>query len=42
MICQWNTIRDKEIYFRWEIYRLNNIKKDRELNNKKSSVPIKK
>jgi hypothetical protein len=42
MICQWNAIRDKEIYFRREIYRLNNIKKDRELNNKKSCIPIKK
>jgi hypothetical protein len=35
MICEWNAIREKEIYFRREIYRLNNIKKDRELNNKK-------
>ena len=35
-------IREKELYFRWELYRLNNIKKDRELNNKKFSIPIKK
>jgi hypothetical protein len=42
MTCQLSTIREKELYFRWELYRLNNIKKDRELYNKKSSVPIKK
>jgi hypothetical protein len=42
MICEWNAIREKEIYFRREIYRLNNIKKDRELNSKKFSVSIKK
>jgi hypothetical protein len=42
MIYEWNVIREKEIYFRREIYRLNNIKKDRELNSKKFSVPIKK
>jgi hypothetical protein len=42
MICQWSTIREKELYFRRELYKLNNIKKDRELNNKKSSIPIKK
>jgi hypothetical protein len=42
MICEWNAIREKEIYFRREIYILNNIKKDRELNSKKFSVPIKK
>ena len=42
MLCEWNAIREKEIYFRQELYRLNNIKKDRELHNKKSSVPTKK
>ena len=42
MICQWAAIRKKELYFRRELYRLNNIKKDRELNNKKFSIPIKK
>ena len=42
MICQWSAIREKELYFRRELYRLNNIKKDRELNNKKSNIPIKK
>jgi len=42
MICQWAAIREKELYFRRELYRLNNIKKDRELNNKKLSIPIKK
>ena len=42
MLCEWNAIREKEIYFRQELSRLNNIKKDRELNNKKSSVTIKK
>ena len=42
MICHWAAIREKELYFRWEIYRLNNIKKDRELNTKKFSNPIKK
>jgi hypothetical protein len=35
-IYEWNAIREKEMYFRREIYRLNNIKKDRELNNKKN------
>ena len=42
MIYQWATIRENELYFRQELYRLNNIKKDRELNNKKFSIPIKK
>jgi hypothetical protein len=42
MICEWNAIREKEIYFRRQIYRLNNIKQERELNSKKFSVPIKK
>ena len=32
-------MRKKELYFRRELYRLNNIKKDRELNNKKFSIP---
>ena len=42
MICQWAATREKELYFRRELYRLNNIKKDRELNAKKFSIPIKK
>ena len=42
MICQWAAIRENELYFRRELYRLNNIKKDRELNAKKFSIPIKK
>jgi hypothetical protein len=42
MICEWNAIREKEFYFGRQIYRLNNIKQDRELNSKKISVPIKK
>ena len=29
MICQWSATREKELYFRRELYRLNNIKKDR-------------
>jgi hypothetical protein len=35
MICEWNAIREKEIYFRRQIYRLNNIKEERELKSKK-------
>ena len=27
MLCEWSAIREKEIYFRREIYRLNKIKK---------------
>ena len=42
MICQWAAIREKELYFSRELYRLNNIKKDRDLNNKKFNIPIKK
>jgi hypothetical protein len=42
MICQWSAIRKKELYFRRELYRLNNIKKDRELSNKKSNILINK
>ena len=42
MICQWAAIREKELYFRRELCRLNNIKKGRELNAKKFSIPIKK
>ena len=42
MIYRWAAIREKELYFRREICRLNNIKKDRELNAKKFSNPIKK
>ena len=40
MICEWNAIREKEIYFRRQIYRLNKIKKERELNSKRYSVNI--
>src|SRR6185436_809933 len=44
MLCEWSAIGEKEIYFRREIYRLNKIKKERELNDKKykASVVIKK
>ena len=44
MLCEWSAIREKELYFRWELCRLDNIKKDRELKNKyfKTSVVIKK
>ena len=42
MICKWSAIREKELYFRREICRLDNIKNDRELNAKKFSIPIKK
>ena len=42
MLCEWSAIREKELYFRREICRLDNIKKDRELNAKKFSIPIKK
>ena len=42
MICKWAAIRERELYFRREICRLENIKKDRELNAKKFSIPIKK
>ena len=42
MLCEWSAIKEKELYFRREICRLENIKKDRELNAKKFSIPIKK
>jgi hypothetical protein len=43
MICEWNAIREKKIYFIRKIYYLNNIKEERELENKyKTSVVIKK
>ena len=42
MIYRWAAIREKELYFRREICRLDNIKKDKELNAKKFSIPIKK
>jgi hypothetical protein len=44
MICEWNAIREKEIYFIRKIYSLNNIKEERELENKyfKTTVVIKK
>ena len=40
MLCEWSAIREKELYFRREIYRLNNIKKDRELKNKYFKTPV--
>uniref|UniRef100_K3XQV4 Uncharacterized protein n=1 Tax=Setaria italica TaxID=4555 RepID=K3XQV4_SETIT len=40
MICEWSAIREKELYFRRELYRLNKIKKERELNNKRVNMPI--
>ncbi|RCV30606.1 hypothetical protein SETIT_6G108600v2 [Setaria italica] len=40
MICEWTAIREKELYFRRELYRLNKIKKERELNNKKINMPM--
>jgi hypothetical protein len=40
MLCEWSVIREKEIYFRPEIYRLNKIKKERELNSRKAYTPI--
>ena len=40
MLCEWSTIREKKLYFRREIYRLNNIKKDRELKNKYFKTPV--
>ncbi|RCV37736.1 hypothetical protein SETIT_8G086700v2 [Setaria italica] len=40
MICEWSAIREKELYFRRELYRLNKIKKERESNKKKINMPI--
>uniref|UniRef100_K3ZF30 Uncharacterized protein n=1 Tax=Setaria italica TaxID=4555 RepID=K3ZF30_SETIT len=40
MICEWCASREKELYFRRELYRLNKIKKERELNNKRANMPI--
>ena len=40
ILCEWSAIREKELYFRREIYRLNNIKKDSELKNKYFKTPI--
>ena len=40
MLCEWSVIREKELYFRREICRLDNIKKDRELKNKYFKTPI--
>ena len=37
-----NIKREKEIYFRRQIYRLNKIKKERELNSKRYSILISK
>ena len=40
MICHWAAIREKELYFRREICRLDNIKKDRKLKNKYFKTPV--
>jgi hypothetical protein len=40
MICEWDAIREKEIYFRRKIYSLNNIKEKRELENKYLKTPV--
>ena len=40
MICKWSIIREKELFFRREICRLDNIKKDRELKNKYFKTPV--
>jgi hypothetical protein len=40
MICEWNAIRDKEIYFIRKIYYLNNIKEERKLENKYVEAPV--
>jgi hypothetical protein len=39
MICEWNAIREK-IYFIRKIYSLNNIKEERELENKYVKAPV--
>ena len=40
MICKWSAIREKELYFRRELCRLDNIKKYRELKNKYFKTPV--
>jgi hypothetical protein len=40
MICEWNAIRKKKLYFIRKIYNLNNIKEERELENKYFKAPI--
>jgi hypothetical protein len=40
MICEWNAIRDKEIYFIRKLYHLNNIKEEKELENKYFKTPV--
>ena len=40
MTCKWSAIREKELYFRRELCRLDNIKKDRELKNKYFKTPV--
>ena len=40
MLCEWSAIREKELYFRRELCRLDNIKKDRELKNKYFKTPV--
>ena len=40
MTCKWAAIREKELFFRRKICRLDNIKKDIELNNKYFKTPV--
>ena len=40
MLCDWSAIREKELYFRRELCRLDNIKKDRELKNNYFKTPV--
>ena len=40
MTCKWSAIREKELFFRREICRLDNIKKDIELKNKYFKTPV--
>ena len=40
MTCKWSAIREKELFFRREICRLDNIKKERELKNKYFTTPV--
>ena len=39
MLCEWSAIREKELYFRRELCRLDTIKKDREVKNKYFKTP---
>ena len=40
MTCKWSAIREKELFFRREICRLDNIKKEIELKNKYFTTPV--